>query len=200
MRNNVLRLLLTVAVAVPALCSAEILVFKGSMNMRRSGGGGESRHPYRTFVIIDRDSGNVGKIDYYTVGGFYCVNPVQNLSASKVALAGGRQMTVLAAAATTMTETNQVTVTSTFVRGTDGRLVVNRGATTVFPRLLDWNDRGVVPTADGSTSTMRDETGVLSFDQVSTVYGNSHSETLADEQSRLINYLQSKGYREIVVK
>jgi hypothetical protein len=199
MKNYFFGLILVCCLGLPSVSSAELLVYKGSMSMRRAGNGGESRHTYRVYVLVDRATAQVAKINYYPVAGglFYSVDDPVFFSTNSVEIANSRSNTVLARGESSINENNQATISSALVKGTNSRLAVKHGVVTVFPRVLDWNYNGLRPLPDSASSETWQETGVLAYDQTGTVYSNTREETMADAQARLTARLDAIGYREV---
>ena len=202
MKNYFCGLILACCLAVPSVAHADLLIYRGSMNMRRAGNGGESRHVYRVYVIVDQATAQISKINYYPFAGglFYSVDDPVSFSTNLVEIGNARTNTVLARGETSVNDNNQATISSALVKGTNTRLAVKHGVVTVFPRIFDWNYSGLRPLPDSTTSETWQETGVLSYDQTGTVYSNAHQETAADAQARLTSRLEANGYREVTLK
>jgi hypothetical protein len=199
MKNYFFGLILACSLVVPAVSNAELLIYRGSMNMRRAGNGGESHHTYRVYVLVDHATAQVTKINYYPVAGglFYSVDDPVSFSTSSVEIANGRSNTVLAAGESSVNDNNQATISSAFVKGTNARLPVKHGVVLEFPRLFDWNYSGLRPLPERTSSETWQETGLLAYDRAGSVYSNAHEETVADARGRITARLEAMGYREV---
>lgn len=202
MKNGSFRMLLALCLLAPFFCQAELLIYKGSMKMHRLGDGGESRQTYKVLLVLERATGEIARINYFSASGLklYTVEQAQGFHALAAVGARGRTNTVLAQAETSVNESNQVTATSVFITGAQAKLTVNRGSTAFFPKVLSWAGRGVAPSSRTADSQVWEETGILAFYESATVASNKNGETLAQAEARLIAGFQSGGYREFMLK
>jgi hypothetical protein len=202
MMTVLLRGFVALTLSTPCFCQAELLFYKGLMKMDRLGDGGESKQSYRVWVVVDRETGHMAKLDYFSAVGFrlYTVEEYQGFQTVGVAAGGGRTNSVITKAETSLNSSNQLTVSSIFVQGANARLGVKPGSTVWFPRTLDWTSRGVAPSAHTVLSETWTETGVVTFDGIETAASNTRAETLAQAEARLIAEFQGKGYREFLVR
>ena len=202
MRNILWVMTLAVTLLAPGFCRAELVIYKGNVKIDKVGDGGKSQQRYHVWLLMDRATGNVSKIDYFSARGFklYTVEEFQGLHTLAVLAGRGRTNSIIAQAETTFDQSNQVSVASVFIEGANSRLTVNQGSTISFPRILDWNSQGVAPFPGTSLSQSWTESGVFAFNGSQTLSSNGHAETLAQAEARLVSALQTKGYSEFALK
>ncbi len=202
MTNIWVRVTLALSLLTPCFCRAELLLYKGLMKMNRVGDGGEAKQSYRVWVLADPETGVVVKLNYFSAAGFrlYTVEEHQGFQSVLVASARGRTNSVMSKAESSLNASNQLSVSSIFLQGTNARLTASRTNTVWFPRTLDWTSRGVSPSTRTSLSETWAETGVVAFDSSETVFSHTHGESLAQAEARLIAEFQTKGYREFLLR
>jgi hypothetical protein len=198
MRTVLFRTFLTFTLLAAPFCRADLLLYRGVLRMDHLGDGGEAKQSYRAWILLDRETGNMAKIDYYSAAGFkfYTVEEYQGFQFTSVAGAHGITNSLITKAATSLDESNQLLVTSIFLQGPNKHLTVKRGGTLSFPGTLSWASRGVAPSTRSGLPEAWAESGAVSFSASETTTSNNHAETLAQAEARLIADFQTKGYRE----
>ena len=203
MKPIFLRLLLIAAFLPPSLCRSQLVFFKGTIKSDIAGGQNEVRQTWRTIVVFEPSSGNLVKLNYLSASGglkVFTDEQIGGFVSTQVTFARGRTNTVLAAAQSSTDTNSQVSATACFLRGANTRLNLTRTNTLLFPKLLNWSYNGLGASSATGSMTSWLETGVLSFDAASTLTANSQNEALIDAETRLRGYLQTLGYREVVIK
>lgn len=202
MRTVLLRVTLALCLLTPCLSQAQLLFYRGLMKTDHLGDSGESKQTYRAWILLDRDTGNMAKINYFSAAGFklYTVEEYPGLQISTVTGTRGATNSLLTLAESSLDASNRLMVTSIFLQGANRRLTTKRGSTISFPSTLSWVSRGVEPSTRTALSTSWSETGAAAYDSGESTTSNNRGETLAEAEARLVTEFQNKGYQEFLLR
>jgi hypothetical protein len=182
------------AVCIPSLASAELLVYKSSEKSKFTGGGRETTYSYTGFWVLDLSNTNVMRIHAWTASGrkFYSVgSPTFHWTALF-----GNNRTYFALNLGNVSTDPTYRWRAAFVKGQCQTLITSDTASAFYPRTMSGSWLELTPNPSNQNDTgLSDVTLTFSFQKPMTVESNNAGETAQALIDRLSSIFESQGYQ-----
>ncbi len=180
--------------------NAQVLIYRGSMRLDRTGNQTETKLTYNAWIILDVPGREIRKINFFNTGGLkvFSVEDLGGFAISQVASGKNHTNTIIASS---QIDSTVPQFTATFLKGPNSQLQVSAAEKHFgFPAVLSWSGRGVAPLSDHGDSGAWEETGVVAFDRNTSMTNNAVTNNIAAVGLVLSNALKAKGFQEVIPK
>jgi hypothetical protein len=189
---------LILALLVPTLASAQLLVFKGSSSDAYIGEGHAWRLASKTIIVVDYSTGNFGRIDYTTFLGLKHYSTATYTNAHLVQVTGlnGKSYTAVTRIPTDCDQAENPNHEGLYFQGSNSSLTIpGAGGTTVtFPKSIGGSGRGFFYSS-GSGQPVISQGALLGvFSPSDSQARNQAGDTLDSAMAGYIAYVESQGY------
>jgi hypothetical protein len=198
MKLNRFCIMLAAIGLAPLLAHADLLIYKGTAKDGFTGEGHSLKVASKVILIIDRDTANVSRLQYGTVGGVksYYTSQVTNLHFVTVTGANGKVSTVIARMPTECEQKEDPGSEGAYLLGANGSLSPDGKAMIAFPKVLSYGGRGLFYSDGSNQPTLGESSMTVAFNSQETVTSNNSGETLDSAVARFEAVLQSQGYTQ----
>ena len=199
MKKPIFILLLISSLLVPALASAQLLVFKGSSSDAYVGEGRTWRVAWKMILVVDYATGNFGRIDYTTFHDVKHYNTATYTNAHLVQVTGlnGKSYTAVTRIPTDCDRAEYPNREGLYFQGQNATLTIipgEGGITVSFPKTISAGGRGFFYSSVTGQPVISQGAllGIFSLSDSQT--RNQAGDTLDSAMENYIAYVESQGY------
>ena len=196
MKRILLQLTLSIAVFVPMLAPAELLIYKGVAKDNVTGAQGGLRVNWKFFLIIDHTSALFDVVSYTSINGIkhHTIDRTTNSHIVQVTGANGEVFSAITRIPSECEAEERPGNESVFFEGVNATLTVNENQTTSFPKVLIDHGVSLSYSSTSGQPFLREGAATFEFNQAETLKSNGSGETIETALARLAASVESLGY------